>query len=91
MNGEYLFECSTTAPVPRTCGEPPPLRIKKCPQCGDEVEIFSNDVSVKCSSCGFEIYNDIESCVQWCRHAKECVGEEMYNKLMERAKKEPPE
>ena len=26
----------------------------------------------------------IESCIQWCRHAKECVGEEMFRKLMER-------
>ena len=59
----------------------PTLSIKKCPQCGEEVELFSNDISVKCS-CGFVVYNDIESCIQWCRHAKECVGEEMYNKLM---------
>jgi len=62
----------------------PTLSIRKCPQCGVEVEVFSNDISVKCSGCGFEVYNDIESCIQWCRHAKECVGEEMYRKLMER-------
>jgi hypothetical protein len=61
----------------------PTLAIKKCPQCGDEVELFSNDISVKCR-CGFVVYNDIESCILWCKHAKECVGEEMYNKLMER-------
>ena len=54
----------------------PTLTIKKCPQCGEEVELFSNDISVKCSGCGFVVYNDIESCIQWCRHAKECVGEE---------------
>jgi len=59
----------------------PTLAIKKCPQCGEEVELFSNDISVKCS-CGFVVYNDIASCVQWCKHAKECVGEEMYNKLV---------
>ena len=59
----------------------PTLAIKKCPQCGEEVELFSNDISVKCS-CGFVVYNDIESCIQWCKHAKECVGDEMYNKLM---------
>jgi hypothetical protein len=59
----------------------PTLTIKKCPQCGDEVEVFSNDVSVKCSKCGFVVYNDIASCVQWCKHARECVGEEMYLKL----------
>ena len=68
----------------------PTLTIKKCPQCGEDVEIFSNDISVKCSKCGLEIYNDIESCIQWCKYAKECVGEEMYNKLMERAKKKTP-
>jgi len=61
----------------------PTLAFKKCPQCGEEVELFSNDISVKCI-CGFVVYNDIESCIQWCKHAKECVGDEMYNKLMAR-------
>jgi hypothetical protein len=60
----------------------PTLAIKKCPQCGEEVELFSNDLSAKCS-CGFVVWNEIESCIRWCRHAKECVGIEMYNKLME--------
>ena len=63
----------------------PTLAIKKCPQCGEEVELFSNDISVKCN-CGFEVYNDIASCVQWCKYAKECVGEEMYNNLMAQKK-----
>jgi ribosomal protein S27E len=62
----------------------PTLSVKKCPQCGEEVELFSNDISVKCSTCGFVVYNEIESCIQWCKHAKECVGDEMYRKLMER-------
>ena len=61
----------------------PALSIRKCPQCGEEAELFSNDISVKCSGCGFVVCNDIESCIQWCKHAKECVGEEMYRKLME--------
>ena len=60
----------------------PTLAIRKCPQCGEEVELFSNDISVKCSNCGFEVYNDIASCIQWCKYAKECVGEEMYNRIM---------
>nr|WP_321351574.1 hypothetical protein [uncultured Methanoregula sp.] len=66
----------------------PTLAIKKCPQCGEDVELFSNDISVACSNCGFVVYNEIESCVQWCKHAKECVGEEMYNRIMERKKQE---
>jgi ribosomal protein S27E len=59
----------------------PTLTIKKCPQCGEEVEIFSNDVSVNCIKCGFTLYNDILSCVQWCKYARECVGDDTYRKL----------
>jgi len=58
----------------------PTLKIKKCPECGGEVEVFSNDVSVKCD-CGFTVYNDVESCIQWCKYAKPCGGEELYKKL----------
>jgi NADH pyrophosphatase NudC (nudix superfamily) len=64
----------------------PTLSIKKCPQCGGEVEVFSNDVSVTCSNCGFVVYNDIMTCVQWCKYAKECTGEETYNKIMAQMK-----
>jgi ribosomal protein S27E len=64
----------------------PTLAIKKCPQCGEEVEVFSNDVSVKCSRCGFVVYNDLASCAQWCRHAKECLGAETYERLVQQKK-----
>jgi hypothetical protein len=64
----------------------PTLAIKKCPQCGEEVELFSNDVSVTCGNCSFVVYNDILSCVQWCKHAKECVGVETYDKIMAQLK-----
>jgi anaerobic ribonucleoside-triphosphate reductase len=57
------------------------IKIKKCPECDEEVEIFSDETQVKCSNCGFTVHNDIQSCVQWCKYAKECVGEEIYNKL----------
>ena len=59
----------------------PTLKLKKCPQCGHEVEVFSNDVQVKCESCGFTVYNDVESCIQWCKYARLCVGDELYRKL----------
>jgi len=66
----------------------PTLAIKKCPQCGNEVEVFSNDVSVTCDHCGFVVYNDIMTCVQWCKYAKECVGQETYNRIMARLKEQ---
>ena len=59
----------------------PTIKIKNCPECGGEVELFSSDIKVKCSDCGFIVFNNIESCIQWCLYAKECVGEELYNKL----------
>ncbi len=55
---------------------------KICPQCGHEIEIFSIDTQAVCEHCGFVIYNDTLSCVQWCAHAKECVGESMYESLL---------
>lgn len=64
----------------------PSLNVKTCPRCDTEIELFSIDVTRTCSGCGFEAYNDIVTCVQWCAFAKECVGEDMYNKLMARDK-----
>ena len=66
------------------CQGKPQIRImeKTCPQCGCEVEIFSVDTQVACENCGFVIYNDTLSCVQWCKYARQCVGDEMYERLM---------
>lgn len=61
----------------------PTIKEKTCPNCGGIIEIFSTDVAVACDNCGFIAYNDTQSCVKWCAKAKECVGEELYNRLME--------
>ena len=61
----------------------PTLAVKVCPSCGCEVEVFSTDTSVDCENCGFTVYNDAVSCVQWCRYARTCVGIEEYERLME--------
>ncbi len=60
----------------------PTIIEKVCPQCGHEIEMFSIDTEMKCEHCGFVAYNDTLSCVQWCKHAKDCVGEEMYEQMM---------
>ena len=62
----------------------PTLKIKNCPECGSDVELFSIDVSLKCEKCGFLVYNDIQNCIQWCQYAKDCVGEELYRKMKKR-------
>ena len=63
---------------PRT----PEIIEKICPNCGAVIEMFSVDTEMACEKCGFVAYNDTLSCVQWCKYAKECVGEEMYNHMM---------
>ena len=62
---------------------PPHIIEQICPQCGHEIELFSIDTQMPCEHCGFVAYNDTLSCVQWCAHAKECVGEEMYEQMMQ--------
>jgi NADH pyrophosphatase NudC (nudix superfamily) len=59
----------------------PTIKLRKCPQCGSEVELVSTDMKTNCPGCGFIIYNDVSSCVQWCERARDCVGEELYNRL----------
>ena len=59
----------------------PTLSIKKCPVCGEDVEVFSSDTKVACDKCGFVIYNNIDSCIRWCKYARECFGEEMYGRF----------
>lgn len=75
---------------PRT----PTIQEKICPQCGSVIELFSIDTQMACEKCGFVAYNDTLSCVQWCEHARKCVGDEMYEqmmKIMEEQKKRAAE
>jgi len=59
----------------------PTLKEKICPQCGKVIEIFSTDMQIPCT-CGFVAYNEIQSCVRWCAYAKKCVGDDVYNLMM---------
>ena len=53
-----------------------------CPQCGYAVEIFTDEVKVRCPKCAHIISRQkLPSCVDWCMHARECVGEERWKKL----------
>lgn len=66
----------------------PTIEEKVCPDCGSLIEIFSVDTAVKCDNCGFVAYNNIQSCVSWCKYARQCVGDELYEQLM--AQKDAP-
>ena len=60
----------------------------KCPDCGYEIEIFSDEVKVKCPKCkGLACRERLPSCVDWCKYARECVGEERWRQLRKEPKK----
>ena len=58
---------------------------------GNTIEIFSTATQVACDKCGFVAYNDALSCEQWCQYARKCVGDEMYERRMEIARRQKAE
>ncbi|MBU1600191.1 hypothetical protein KKG61_08855 [bacterium] len=59
--------------------------LKRCPNCNEEVEVWSNELKTPCRKCGTTVFKeDVPSCIQWCQYAIQCVGEERYKELMER-------
>lgn len=56
--------------------------ILKCPSCGWEVEIFADEVKIDCPKCKNLVCRDrLPSCIDWCKFAKECIGEEKWRQL----------
>ncbi|MDR3170696.1 MAG: hypothetical protein LBU17_03610 [Treponema sp.] len=69
------YQCPGAASIRGT----PTLETRICPQCGAEIDLFSCDMQVPCT-CGFIAYNNMQSCISWCAYAKQCVGEERYER-----------
>ncbi|MCJ7426547.1 MAG: hypothetical protein MUO17_05410 [Dehalococcoidales bacterium] len=58
------------------------VSVHKCPNCGAEVEIFSDEMRVKCPKCKQYVYKEkVPSCIEWCASARECLGEERWQQL----------
>lgn len=77
-----IFSC----PGSQRFKQPQPENIK-CPHCGNEVEIWSDEREVVCPKCSKKVTRSAEqSCLDWCKYAKECAGEEMYKKYMKNKK-----
>jgi len=55
----------------------------KCPKCGYEIEIFSDEQKVRCPTCKFTVYKDLkeDSCVFWCQYADKCIGSEKMKEI----------
>jgi Zn finger protein HypA/HybF involved in hydrogenase expression len=54
----------------------------ECPHCGGEVEIWTDELLARCPHCRWSVPRERgASCIDWCAHAAECVGEEVYRRL----------
>jgi len=74
-----IFNC----PGAQKFRQPQP-EIIKCPSCGEEVEIWTDEVKTTCSNCKNTVTRQGgQSCLDWCKYAKECVGDQVYNKYMQ--------
>ena len=55
----------------------PKPEIYRCPGCGREVEIWSDEAMANCPVCARTVFRPgMQSCLDWCKHAKDCVGAE---------------
>lgn len=65
--------------------QPQPEEVA-CPFCGEGLEIWTDEFEILCSGCGKKVSRSGQSCLDWCKAAKECVGEEIYRKYVDSKK-----
>lgn len=54
----------------------------RCHDCGYQIEIFSDEIKVKCPRCkNLACRESLPSCVDWCKSARQCIGEEKWKQL----------
>ncbi len=62
------------------------ISIHPCPNCQRPVEMFSDEMRVRCPHCKTVVHKDrAPSCIQWCQAARECLGPELYDRLLGQA------
>lgn len=56
--------------------------IITCSKCGYKVEMFSDEIKVRCPKCKELVCKErLPSCVDWCKAARQCIGEERWKQL----------
>ena len=66
--------------------QPQPENVM-CPFCEKEIEIWTDEFRAVCPGCAKVVSRAGQCCLDWCKAAKECVGEQVY-KDYEKNKKE---
>lgn len=77
-------------PIPKECPgtkliKQPVPEHRNCQKCREEVEIWSDELMTTCSNCGAIVSREMgNSCIEWCKYAEQCVGEELYKKIVKK-------
>ncbi len=73
----------TVCPGSKLLRHPKP-EMFDCPNCGAEVEIWTDELKGVCPRCKTVVmrYQD-QSCLEWCKLARNCVGEKAYDNFMQ--------
>jgi hypothetical protein len=59
----------------------PKPEMMKCPYCGGEAELWSDETEARCGTCKKVVARQLgQCCIDWCKYAKECFGEETYSR-----------
>lgn len=77
-----IFSC----PGSQKFKQPQPENIK-CPFCREEAEIWTDEFAVACPGCKKKISRGGQSCLDWCKEAKNCVGENIYKRYLKNKKR----
>lgn len=70
-------------PGSMTFTQPKPEMVA-CPDCGAEVEIWSDEATGTCPQCTRTVIrNETQSCVDYCKYARECLGDDKFKQYGE--------
>lgn len=62
--------------------QPQPENLK-CPFCKEEIEVWTDEFQAVCQNCKkIVLRKGYQGCIDWCKHARECVGESIYEVYM---------
>ena len=62
----------------------PKIELVRCPSCGADVELWSDEAEGKCTGCGRPICRThTQSCIDWCKYANECLGDEAFKRYQD--------
>ena len=63
-----------------------------CQDCGKPVEMFSDEQKRVCPHCGHKVTRvAAPACASWCGAARQCLGADRYDELVESGQLEKPE